>query len=115
MESQCVSIVVPPPIVAPWTAATNGLSKLTNAFMRPARGDSPGLGGFLKKSSILLPAQNESPAPCQRTTCMFSSCATSLKTRARATYMADVIAFRLVGRFNCTCKARLTTDDQDAW
>jgi hypothetical protein len=52
---------------------------------------------------------------------MFSSCATSLKTRARATYMADVIAFRLAGRFNCMrwngCashrwrKARLTTDD----
>jgi hypothetical protein len=54
---------------------------------------------------------------------MFSSCAASLKTRARATYMADVIAFRLVGRFNCTrsngCashrwrKARLATDDQE--
>jgi hypothetical protein len=39
--------------------------------------------------------------------------------------MADVIAFRFVRRFNCTrwngCaahrwrKARLTTDDQDAW
>jgi hypothetical protein len=39
-----------------------------------------------------------------KTTCMFSSCATSLKIRARATYMADVIAFRLVGRFSCTRK-----------
>src|ERR1700738_632876 len=49
MKSQCVSMVVPPPIAAPWTAATNGLSKLTNAFLRPACGDSPGPGGFLRK------------------------------------------------------------------
>src|SRR5216684_7856004 len=100
MKSQCVSMVVPPPIAAPWTAATNGLSKLTNAFMRPACGDSPGPGGFLRKSSISLPAQNESPAPCQRTTRVFWSFAASLKSPARATYMADVIAFRFVGRFN---------------
>src|SRR5713226_5944774 len=32
MKSQCVSMVVPPPIAAPWTATTTGLSKLTNAF-----------------------------------------------------------------------------------
>src|SRR5712675_1783661 len=102
MKSQCVSMVVPPPMAAPWTAATNGLSKLTNAFMRPACGDSPGPGGFLRKSSISLPAQNESPAPCQRTTRVFSSFAASLKMPARATYMADVIAFRFVGRFNWT-------------
>src|SRR6266849_7354959 len=99
MKSQCVSMVVPPPMAAPWTATTTGLSKLTNAFMRPACGDSPGPGGFLRKSSISLPAQNESPAPCQRTTRVFSSFAASLKMPARATYMADVIAFRLVGRF----------------
>src|SRR6266436_1383893 len=104
MKSQCVNMVVPPPMAAPWTATTIGLSKLTNAFMRPACGDSPGPGGFLRKSSISLPAQNESPAPCQRTTCMLSSSATWLKMRARVTYMADVIAFRLVGRFNCTRK-----------
>src|SRR6266446_866164 len=102
MKSQCVSMVVPPPMAAPWTAATNGLSRLTNAFMRPACGDSPGPGGFLRKSSISLPAQNESPAPCQRTTRVFSSFAASLKMPARATYMADVIALRFVGRFNWT-------------
>src|SRR5713101_4305017 len=102
MKSQCVSMVVPPPIAAPWTATTTGLSKLTNAFMRPACGDSPGPGGFLRKSSISLPAQNESPAPCQRTTRVFSSFAASLKMPARATYMADVIAFRFVGRLNWT-------------
>jgi hypothetical protein len=48
---------------------------------------------------------------------MFSSCAASLKTRARATYMADVIAFRLVGSNGCAShrwrKARLATDDQE--
>src|SRR5216684_373758 len=104
MKSQCVSMVVPPPIAAPWTAATNGLSKLTNTFMRPACGDSPGPGGFLRKSSISLPAQNESPAPCQRTTRVFSSFAASLKMLARDRYMADVIAFRFVGRFNWTRK-----------
>src|SRR6476620_827986 len=102
MKSQCVSMVVPPPIAAPRTAATNGLSKSTNAFMRPACGDSPGPGGFFRKSSISLPAQNESPAPCQRTTRVFSSFAASLKMPARATYIADVIAFRFVGRFNWT-------------
>src|SRR5258705_11217123 len=102
MKSQCVSMVVPPPIAAPWTATTNGLSKLTNAFMRPGCGDSPGPGGFLRKSSISLPAQNESPAPCQSTTRVFSSFAASLKMPARVTYMADVIAFRFVGRLNWT-------------
>src|SRR5258707_4375938 len=102
MKSQCVNMVVPPPIAAPWTATTTGLSKLTNAFMRPACGDSPGPGGFLRKSSISLPAQNESPAPCQSTTRVFASFAASLKMPARATYMADVIAFRLVGRLNWT-------------
>src|SRR5229473_176442 len=100
MKSQCVSMVVPPPMAAPWTAATNGLSKSTNTFMRPACGDSPDPGGFLRKSSISLPAQNESPAPCQSTTRVLSSFAASLKIPARATYMADVIAFRLVGRLN---------------
>src|SRR5260370_37444743 len=100
MKSQCVSIVVPPPMAAPWTATTTGLSKLTNAFMRRACGGSTGHGGFLRKSSISLPAQNESPAPCQSTTRVFSSFAASLKIPARATYMADVIAFRFVGRFN---------------
>jgi len=93
---------MPPPIAAPRTAATNGLSKSTNASMRPACGDSPGPGGFLRKSSISLPAQNESPAPCQTTIRVLSSFAASLKMRARATYMADVIAFRFVGRFNWT-------------
>src|SRR6266849_5116315 len=104
MKSQCVSMVVPPPMAAPWTAATTGLSKLTNAFMSAACGDSPGPGGFLRKSSISLPAQNESPAPCQSTTRVLSSFAASLKMPARARYMADVIAFRLVGRFNWTRK-----------
>jgi hypothetical protein len=37
------------------------------------------------------------PARCQRTTRVFSSCAASLKMPARATYMVDVIAFRLSG------------------
>src|SRR6201998_4036426 len=102
MKSQCSSMVVPPPIAAPWTAATSGLPKLTNASISRACGDSPGPGGFLRKSSISLPAQNESPAPCQRTTRVFSSFAASLRMPARATYMAEVIAFRLAGRFNWT-------------
>src|SRR5713226_9278303 len=100
MKSQCVNMVVPPPMAAPWTATTTGLSKLTNALMRLACGDSPGPGGFLRKSSISLPAQNESPAPCQSTTRVSASFAALLKMPARATYMADVIAFRLVGRLN---------------
>jgi hypothetical protein len=48
MKSQCISTVVPAPIAAPWTAATNGLSKLNNAFLRPARGDSPGPSRILE-------------------------------------------------------------------
>src|ERR1700730_7446689 len=100
MKSQCVSMVVPPPIAAPWTAATSGLSMLTSVSISRACGDSPGPGGFFRKSSISLPAQNESPAPCQRTTRVFSSFAASLKMLARARYIADVIAFRFVGRFN---------------
>src|SRR5450631_482166 len=104
MKSQCVSMVVPPPIAAPWTATTIGLSKLTSAAISSACGDSPGPGGFFRKSSISLPAQNESPAPCQSTTRVLSSFAASLKMPARATYMADVIAFRFVGRLNWTRK-----------
>src|SRR5260221_6331953 len=100
--SRRVSWVAPPSMAAPWTATTTGLSKLTNASMRPACGDSPGPGGFLRKSSISLPAQNESPAPCQSTTRVFSSFAASLRMPAGATSMADVIAFRLVGRLNWT-------------
>src|SRR5258705_4323456 len=94
--------VVQPRMGSPWPAATTGLSKLTSASISRACGDSPGPGGFFRKSSISLPAQKESPAPCQRTTRVFSSFAASLKMLARATYRADVIAFRLVGRFNCT-------------
>lgn len=48
-EVEVRSIVVTPPIAAPWTAATNGFSKLTNTCMRPARGGSRGTRGFLKK------------------------------------------------------------------
>src|SRR5258708_5549822 len=102
MKSQCVSMVVPPPIAAPWTATTIGLSKLISASISRACGDSPAPGGFFRKSSISLPAQNESPAPCQRMTRVFSSFAASLKMAARATYMADVIALRFAGRFNWT-------------
>src|ERR1700730_18443499 len=66
-KSQCVSIVVPPPIAAPCTATTRGLSKFVSALSRQDCGLSPGPGGFLIKSSRSLPAQNESPAPCQST------------------------------------------------
>src|SRR5882757_5617050 len=102
MKSQCVSMVVPPPMAAPWTAATNGLLKLNNAFSSRACGDFPGPGGFFRKSSISLPAQNESPAPCQSTTRVDASLAASLKISARSTYMPDVIAFFRDGRFNST-------------
>jgi hypothetical protein len=81
-------------------AATSGLPKSTYAFMRRVCGDAPGPGGFLRNASISLPAQNESPAPCQRATRVFSSFAAALKMSARAIYMADVIAFCLVERFN---------------
>src|SRR5258707_15186020 len=91
---------VPPRMGAAGTATTTGLSKLTNAFMRLACGDSPGPGGFLRKSPRSVPAQNDSPAPCQSTTRVFSSFTASLKMPARARYIADVIAFRLVGRLN---------------
>jgi hypothetical protein len=80
------------------------LSKSTSAAISLACGDSPGPGGFFRKSSISLPAQNESPAPCQSTTRVFWSFAASLKMPARARYMADVIAFRFVGRLNWTRK-----------
>src|SRR6202522_1492826 len=99
-KSQCVSMVVPPPMAAPWTAATIGLSKSTNAFINRACGESPAPGGLFRKSSISLPAQNESPAPCQSATSVRSSLAASMKTSARVTYMLAVIAFRLAGLFN---------------
>jgi hypothetical protein len=51
-----VNMVVPPAIAAPCTAAISGLSKSINAFMRRAWGDSPGPGGFFRKSSTSLVA-----------------------------------------------------------
>ena len=38
-KSQCVSMVVPPPMAAPCTAATSGLSKSTRAFISRSCGD----------------------------------------------------------------------------
>src|SRR4051812_15763403 len=70
--------------------------------MRRAWGDSPGPGGFFRKSPTSLPAQKESPAPCQSTTRVRSSLAASLKTSASVTYMLEVIAFFFFGRFNST-------------
>src|SRR5216684_4951005 len=93
-------MVVPPPIAEPWTAATSGLSKLTNAIIKRAWDVSPDPGGLFRKSSTSLPAQNESPAPCQSTTRICSSFAAALRSSARVTYMFDVIAFFFSGRFN---------------
>src|SRR3954466_16015249 len=101
-KSQCISMVVPPPMAAPCTAATTGLSKSISAFISRACGESPGPGGLFRKSCTSLPAQKESPAPCQSTTRMRSSLAASLKMPARASYMREVIAFLLVGRFSST-------------
>src|SRR5258707_6816254 len=95
-------MVVPPPTAAPCTAATIGLSKLISALIKRACGLSPGPGGFFKKSPTSLPAQNESPAPCQSTTRISSSFAALSNKSARVMYMADVIAFFDAGRFSWT-------------
>src|SRR6267154_3439861 len=95
-------MVVPPPTAAPFTAAIRGLLKSISAFIRRACGDSPGPGGFFRKSPTSFPAQNESPAPCQSTTRIPLSLAASLKRSARVAYMLDVIAFFFAGRFNST-------------
>src|ERR1700760_1894066 len=97
-------MVAPPPTAAPCTAAISGLSKLISAFIRRACGLSPCPGGFFRKSSTSLPAVNESPAPSQITTRIRSSFTASLKRSARESYMAEVIAFFLAGRFNVTRK-----------
>src|SRR6516164_2802948 len=102
MKSQCVSIVVPPPIAAPCTAATIGFSNLTNASIRSPCGKAPGLGGFLRKSTTSLPAQNTFPVLCQSTTRIASSLSASLRMSARFVYMADVIAFFWAGRLSWT-------------
>src|SRR5437588_5228028 len=93
-------MVVPPPIAAPCTAATIGLSKLISASIKRACGLSPAPGGFFRKSWMSLPALNESPAPCQSTTRISSSFAASFNRSANVMYMADVIAFFFSGRFN---------------
>src|SRR6478752_6083592 len=93
-------MVVPPPIAEPWTAATSGLSKLTNAFIKRDWGVSPDPGGLFRKSITSLPAQNESPAPCQSTTRICASFAAALRRSARVTYMSDVIAFFFSGRLS---------------
>src|SRR5262252_221427 len=102
MKSQCVSIVVPPPIAAPCTAATIGFSNLTNASIRSPCGNAPGLGGFLRKSTTSLPALNTFPMLCQSTTRIASSLSAWLRMSARFVYMADVIAFFWAGRLSWT-------------
>src|SRR5215470_10501388 len=102
MKSQCVSIVVPPPMAAPCTAATIGFSNLTNASIRRPCGNAPGLGGFLRKSTTSLPALNTFPVLCQSTTRIASSLSASLRMSARFVYMADVIAFFWAGRLSWT-------------
>src|ERR1700754_1892191 len=95
-------MVVPPPIATPCTATTIGFSKAINALSSADCGDSPGPGGFLRKSPMSLPAQNASPAPCQSTTWTASSASAALRISARLVYMAAVIAFFRAGRLNST-------------
>src|SRR5947199_4392878 len=52
------------------------------------------------KSSKSLPAVNESPAPCQRTTRVRSSFAAPSSKSAMAPYMLEVSAFFFAGRFS---------------
>src|SRR6516162_5721065 len=89
-------------MAAPCTAATIGFSNLTNASIRSPCGKWPGLGGFLRKSTTSLPAQNALPAPCQSTTRIASSLLASLRMSARLVYMLDVIAFFWAGRLSWT-------------
>src|SRR6266536_4250660 len=79
-----------------------GLSKSISAPISRACGDSPGPGGFLRKSPTSLPAQNASPAPCQSTTRISSSSRASVKISVRLVYMPAVMAFFFSGRFNST-------------
>src|SRR5258708_16386936 len=95
-------MVVPPPMAAPCTAATMGLSKLISALIKRDWGLSLGPMGFLRKSSRSLPAQKESPAPCQSTTRTLSSLAVVLNRSAMGLYIAKVMAFFLAGRLNWT-------------
>src|SRR5260370_12879978 len=95
-------MVVPPSMAAPCTAATMGLSKLISALIKRDWGLSLGPMGFLRKSSRSLPAQKESPAPCQSTTRALSSLAVVLNRSAMVLYIAKVIAFFLAGRLNWT-------------
>src|SRR5262245_43867065 len=79
-----------------------GFSNLTNASISRRCGDSPGPGGFLRKSPTSLPALKESPAPCQSTTPTDSSLPASSKISAKLVYMLAVRAFFLPGRFSST-------------
>src|SRR5262249_6698847 len=76
--------------------------KLTNASISRRCGDSPGPGGFLRKSPTSLPALKESPTPCQSTTWTDSSLSASSKISAKLVYILPVRAFFLAGRFNST-------------
>src|SRR5271156_6952921 len=69
-KSQCVSMVVPPPMAAPWTAATIGFSKSTNAFINRACGESPAPGGLFRKIlDIVASAERVSGAVPERDKC----------------------------------------------
>jgi hypothetical protein len=89
------------PIAAARTAATSGLSKLTSAFINRACGDYPS------------PEDSSETPRCRcgrRTNVPRRASGRHARSRhrrfveypARATYMADVIAFRLVERFSWT-------------
>src|SRR4029453_19131530 len=65
-------------------------------------GDSPGGGGPFRKSPTSLPALNESPAPCQRTTRTAGSLSASARICVSRVYIASVRAFLRSGRFSWT-------------
>ena len=84
-----------------------GLSKLTSAFDQAATGAVVTVpGGLLRKSTRSLPAQNESPAPCQSTTRYRLVLRGGVEqSSARVSYIAEVIGVLLSpARFSWTRK-----------
>src|SRR5260370_42105418 len=100
-------MVVPPPIAAPCTAATIGLSKAMKALIKRDCGLSSGPGGFFRKSSRSFPAEKGAPAPCQGTPRTLSSFAPEARRAALAMDMSEVIASDLDGEWNVTCRVAL--------
>src|SRR6478609_4495433 len=98
MRSQCISIVVPTPIAAPFTAAISGFC--IDEIVGRKRDAEPSrlFAARAWKSVMSLPEVNVSPVPVSNATRSVGSASTCANASAIASYISRVSAFFFSGR-----------------